>query len=262
MNPVSNLKHFPVLRSQVQTLKPRQFLLPGFVDTHIHAPQYVYTGTGYDLPLMQWLEKYTFPRESAFSSPTYARKSYTQSVKRSLRCGTTTACYYATIHLPACKILTEVIRQCGQRAFIGKVNMDRNSPDFYIEERESSVKETREFVDFVLGLGDERVTPIITPRFVPTCSAELMQALGDIAREKNLPIQSHLCENPSEIEFVKTLHPECSSYTDVYRTYGLLTDRSVMAHCVYLTDEEVAMIKDYDAGIAHCPNSNFSLQSG
>ncbi|KAI8851854.1 hypothetical protein BC829DRAFT_424950 [Chytridium lagenaria] len=243
-------------------LSPSQFLIPGLIDTHIHAPQYVFTGTGTDLPLLEWLQKYTFPRESAFQDVQYARGAYARAVSRSARCGTTTACYYGTLHLEASKILVDVVHAIGQRAFVGKVNMDRNSPEYYTETTQSSMKDTEQFVDYVASVQSSKITPVLTPRFVPSCTPELMAYLGDLALERNLPIQSHLSENRNEIKWVSELHPDITTYTGVYKQYGLLNNRSVMAHCIHLSAEERKMMRETGAGVSHCPTSNFSLVSG
>ena len=124
----------------------RKLIIPGFIDAHCHAPQYAFTGTGMDLPLLQWLEKYTFPTESRFSDLEFARAVYSKSVRRHLRNGTTFACYFATIHNSAAKVLVDVIAEAGQRAYVGKVSMDRNSPDFYIEETNKGLEDAEEFV--------------------------------------------------------------------------------------------------------------------
>jgi guanine deaminase len=243
-------------------LDPYEFIIPGFVDTHIHAPQYTFTGTGYDKPLLEWLNTYTFPQESKFSDIIHAKNAYTKVVKKTLSCGTTTACYFATIHLDASKILVDVLASQKQRAFVGKVNMDRNSPDYYIENMMDSIRDTQDFVNYTLAQNNQLITPIITPRFVPTCTSELMHKLGEIAQTHNLPIQSHVSENKSEIDWVKSLHPECDSYSSVYLNHNLLNSRTVMAHCIHLTDKERALFKEHNVGISHCANSNFSLVSG
>ncbi|KAJ3333148.1 hypothetical protein HDU76_011065 [Blyttiomyces sp. JEL0837] len=243
-------------------LSETQIIIPGFVDTHIHAPQYVFTGTGLDLPLMDWLNNYTFPRESNFSDESYARDAYTRAVQRSLRCGTTTASYFATIHLSACKILTDIIEEVGQRAYIGKVNMDRFSPDTLRETSEESYSDTLAFVDYVQSRGSDLMTPVLTPRFAISCTNDLLTKLGQLAKDRNLPIQSHLSENDKEIAFVRELFPDAASYTDVYHRHGLLTDRSIMAHCIHLTDDERELMLKSGAGVSHCPCSNFSLESG
>ncbi|TPX51380.1 guanine deaminase [Synchytrium endobioticum] len=231
----------------------------GFTESQVTA---MTRRTGYDMPLLQWLEKYTFPREAEFRDKAYAEVAYAKCVARTLRCGTTTACYYATIHVPGCKVLSTVVSALGQRAFIGKVNMDRHSPDYYVETTADSMAATTAFVQWLLEQQNPLITPIITPRFVPSCTPALMKFLGDVASNHNLPIQTHLSENPSEVKWVSELHPEFASYAAVYEAFGLLNNRSVLAHCVYLTPEERALIKHADAGVSHCPNSNFLLQSG
>ncbi|KAF9169080.1 hypothetical protein BGX21_000880 [Mortierella sp. AD011] len=252
---------------KVIRLNEDQFVIPGFIDTHIHAPQYTFCGNGHDLPLLEWLDTYTFPREAKFADRDYAQKLYTKSVARSLRNGTTSACWFATIHLDACKELVDVIREQGQRAYVGKVNMNQNSPDFLVETTESSVKDTRAFIEYVKDVNSKLnhnplITPIITPRFAISCTSELLTELGKLAQEYDLPIQSHLCENLNEIGFTMSLFPDSANYTSVYADHGLLNDRTIMAHCVHMKDEELDLMKEKNAGISHCANSNFNLKSG
>ncbi|KAG0325610.1 hypothetical protein BG000_001735 [Podila horticola] len=259
---------------KVLVLNDDQFVIPGLIDTHIHAPQYSYCGNGHDIPLLQWLDTLTFPYESEFKDLAHARQVYTKSVARSLRNGTTSACWFATIHLEATKELVNIIREQGQRAYVGKVNMNQNSPAILIETTESSVADTRAFIEYVQttnnnirGTSANRatkplVTPIITPRFAISCTSDLLTQLGDLAAEYNLPIQSHLCETLHEIAFTRSLFPESTDYTSVYADHGLLNSRSIMAHCVHMTDQELAIMKGRDAGISHCANSNFTIRSG
>jgi guanine deaminase len=241
-----------------------KFLCPGFVDAHAHAPQHAFTGTGMDLPLLEWLQRYTFPHESKFSNLDHARNIYDNAVRSHLRNGSTTVSYFATIHTDACKVLVNVVRDRGQRALVGKVNMDRNAPDFYIETTEGSLRDTQTFVNYVLNLHDPLVTPVITPRFVPTCTPTLMKGLGVIAKNHNLPIQSHMGETLEEYAWVRSLHPESTTYTDVYRNHGLLpSDGTVyMAHCIHCGSGERESMLKYGCGVVHCPNSNFTLGSG
>ena len=244
-------------------LSPKEFLIPGLIDTHIHAPQYTFTGTGYDKTLLDWLNTYTFPREAEFSDDEVASQKYENVVDQSLSYGTTTACYYATIHAQGTRILADIVHHRGQRACIGKVNMDSNSPPYYIEkDAQESIKDTIKVVQYIQSLDDSIITPIITPRFVPSCSPFLMKELGKLAHDMNLPIQSHLSETPSEIAWVKELYPEFESYSDVYDHFGLLTDKTIMAHCVHLTSQERNLLLERNVGISHCPVSNFCLSSG
>jgi guanine deaminase len=141
--------------------------------------------------------------------------------------------------------------------------MDRNCPDIYGESSTSeSLSETEASVAGLQALNSPLVNPIVTPRFVPTCSRKLLQDLGALASSKGLHIQTHLSENKREVEWVKQLEPDCKHYTEVYKKSGLLGSRTILAHCVHLTDEEVEMVQSTGSGISHCPNSNFSLKSG
>ncbi|KAG0328643.1 hypothetical protein BGZ99_004913 [Dissophora globulifera] len=261
--------------AELTVLEDNQFIIPGFVDTHIHASQYSYCGNGHDIPLLEWLDSLTFPHEAKFKDSHYARNIYTRAVARSLRNGTTSACWFATIHLDATKELVRAIHEQGQRAFVGKVNMNQNAPDILIETTESSIADTRAFVEYVNSFNtqlmqdqasDQRskplVTPIITPRFAISCTSDLLRGLGKLAAEFDIPIQSHLCENTNEIEFTMSSFPDSTSYTAVYADHGLLTQRSIMAHCVHMKDDEWTLMKDSHAGISHCPSSNFNIKSG
>ncbi|EEY69083.1 guanine deaminase, putative [Phytophthora infestans T30-4] len=241
-----------------------QLLLPGFIDGHAHAPQYSFIGVGMHLPLLQWLETYTFPYESKFQNLDYARAVYEKAVQRHLSSGTTTCSYFATVHLEACKVLADVLEQAGQRGYVGKVNMDRNGSSGLQEETQTSIDDTREFVLYVQSKRNELVTPVITPRFVPSCTSKLMKALAEISREHQpkLPVQSHLGENRDEISWVKSLHPESETYTGVYDDHGLLHDRSYMAHCIWCSKSERELLREKKTAVIHCPNSNFSLSSG
>ena len=255
------------LLSNVSTtykLSKTELILPGFIDCHIHAPQYVNSGCGLDLQLLEWLNQYTFPAESKFTSKDHAKIIYTAFVSRTLSFGTTTACYFATIHKEASLLLAEICDKLGQRAFIGKVSMDRNSPDYYIEKTENAIEEEKNFLEKLEYSENKLINPVITPRFVPTCSAKLMANLGEIGKhyENKILIQSHLNENEGEIELVKELHPESKSYTHVYNDFNLLTNKTILAHCVHMTEPEIDLMKEKGASVAHCPSSNFSLLSG
>ncbi|CAL9708394.1 unnamed protein product [Knipowitschia caucasica] len=249
--------------SDIIQLSQHEFFMPGLVDTHIHAAQYSYAGTALDLPLLQWLNTYTFPVESQFKDLDFARKVYKQVVKRTLRNGTTTACYFATIHTNASLLLGEIANEFGQRALVGKVCMDRNpSVKHYKETLHESQEETCRFIAELLDKKYPLVKPVVTPRFAPSCTGALLGQLGAIAKNNNLHIQSHISENQEEVELVKDIFPESESYTDVYYKYNLLTDKTIMAHGCYLSNEELALFKETGASLSHCPNSNISLCSG
>jgi guanine deaminase len=201
-------------------LPKRGFLVPGFCDVHTHAPQFKFAGLGYDMQLLQWLETYTFPNEAQWKDAAQAKRVASNAVRRTLANGTTSACWFATIHTDAALLLADIAHAHGQRAFVGKVNMDRNSPAFYVESTAESLSETERFVEVMLKKPDStpvpRPMPVITPRFVPTCTADLMTGLAAIAAKHNLLIQSHVSENQGEIAWVKDLHPHEPNYTSVY----------------------------------------------
>ncbi|XP_042344345.1 guanine deaminase [Plectropomus leopardus] len=248
---------------EVTQLQQHEFFMPGLVDTHIHASQYSYAGTALDMPLLQWLNTYTFPVESRFKDLEFAHSVYSQIVKRTLRNGTTTACYFATIHTDASLLLGQIANDFGQRALVGKVCMDRNnSVKHYKETNQESQEETCRFIAELLNKKYPLVRPVVTPRFALSCSGALLGQLGAIAKNNNLHIQSHISENTEEIKLVKELFPDSESYTDVYHKHNLLTDKTVMAHGCYLSDEELALFRETGASLSHCPNSNISLCSG
>lgn len=240
-----------------------KFLVPGLVDTHCHGPQYRNAGLGTDRPLLDWLQTYTFPTEARFADLAFARDVYTKVVRRTLRNGTTTCCYFATLHVDATMELARVVQQLGQRALVGKVCMDRNAPPTYVEASAAqSLADAARVVDLIERMACPTVQAVLTPRFVPTCSSELMHGLGALARERRVFVQSHISENVDEVQWVRELHPDCDSYADVYHRHGLLNDRSVMAHAVHLSDAELALFRRTGAAVSHCANSNFTICSG
>lgn len=245
-------------------LKAGQFLCPGFIDTHHHAPQTANLGLGLDRELLQWLEKYTFPRETSYGtrSADSIAQEYTEMAARLLRGGTTTCMYFGSLQLGANQILVDVLEASGQRAFIGKVCMDQNSPSSYCESSEESVKGTEAFINYIESKSNELLEPVVTPRFAPTCSMESMKQLGNLAREHNSHIQTHVSENLSEIDWVRSLFPNQSSYCEVYDEAALLTPKTMLAHAIHLSDDEKSLIKARGSAVSHCPNSNFALNSG
>ncbi len=237
-------------------------IIPGFVDLHVHAPQFPNIGLGLDKELMPWLEAYTFPEESKYKDVNYARRVYSSFVHELWKNGTTRVCVFGTIHKNATIELMSLLNEAGIGAFVGKVNMDRNSPDYLIETTEASINDTIEFVE---EYGDkfDLVKPIITPRFIPSCTPQLIKALGDLVKTKNLPVQSHLCENYGEINFVKELHPEAKNYASLYDEMGLFGDTpTIMAHCVLVDEDEIELMVKKGVYVAHSPNSNCNLASG
>lgn len=240
-------------------------IIPGLTDLHVHAPQYTFRAMGMDMELLEWLETNTFPEEAKYQDLEYARRAYrifTDNLKRS---ATTRACIFGTIHRDATLLLMDQLEQSGLVTYVGKVNMDRNCPDYLREESaEESGIQTVEWIKDVLHKKYQNTMPILTPRFTPSCSDELMENLKKIQMYYQIPVQSHLSENPGEIAWVKELCPWSEFYGDAYDRFGLFGAdcKTVMAHCVYSGKEERQRIKENGVFIAHCPESNMNLSSG
>lgn len=245
----------------VTTLTSNQFLLPGFVDCHIHAAQYPNIGLGLDLPLLEWLETYTFPLEAAYKDHDFAAQVYQAVVRRTINCGTTLATYFATNHHDSSLILAKEAINQGQRALVGKVCSDSSSPDYYVEETANSLRDTEQFIQNVLKLNSPLVKPIITPRFALSCSMDLMKGLSVLAAKYDLHIQTHISENCGEVAAVKSVFQK-KTYTGVYEDASILTNKCILAHGVHLEQEELDLFKKYGSSIAHCPTSNTKLRSG
>ena len=235
-------------------------IMQSFCDMHLHAPQYPMLGMGMDLPLLDWLNTYTFRTEARFADPDYARMHYRRLAERLVGYGTTRVCMFSSIHTDATLILMEELERAGVSGFVGKVNMDRNSPDYYGETTEESKRETLRWLDACDRFS--HIRPMLTPRFTPSCSNELMAWLGKLANERNLPVQSHLSENRSEIEWVHSLHPDCAQYWETYDKYGLFKADTLMAHCVYSDAREREAIRSHGVTVVHCADSNTNIASG
>ncbi len=239
-----------------------RLILPGLVDLHVHASQYAYRGLGMDMELLDWLEENAFPEEARFAEQEYAAAAYRVFTDELTRSATTQACVFATVHRPATLLLMELMEKAGLRGFVGKLNMDSNCPDYLRETTDSSLAETRRWLEESAGFS--AVRPVITPRFIPSCSEELMNGLGELQRQFGAAMQSHLSENLSEIEWVKQLRPWSRFYGEAYSRPGLFGGEcpTVMAHCIWSGEEERALMKEQGVFLAHCPQSNMNVSSG
>ncbi|KAI9763562.1 MAG: hypothetical protein M1840_000424 [Geoglossum simile] len=239
--------------------KSQNVMFPGLIDCHIHAPQYAQLGNKTDLPLMQWLNEYTFPEESRFSDPDYAREVYPRLVRRLVRNGTTTALYFGSSHLEATKILANACGSVGQRAFVGKNCSDGElCPQYYREKTEGGIRDTKAFIEWCQStFGREgEVRPVITPRFTPTCTRALLEGLGAIAREYDVAVQTHAAETVDQVALVQEMFPQEKRDVAILRNCGLLTPRTVLAHGCHLTDSEVQELVVANVAVISCPYSN------
>ncbi|MBO6032160.1 MAG: amidohydrolase family protein [Prevotella sp.] len=237
-------------------------LIPAMNDLHVHAPQYRNQGIAMDLELLPWLQNYTFPEEMKYVDPNYAERMYRRFVHDLWRFGTMRACVFATIHTASTRLLMRLFQEAGMGALVGKVAMNRNCPEGLSEKVEDMVQGYEELIaDY--NKPEALVRPIITPRFVPSCTSEMLRACGELAAKYQLPVQSHLSENKDEIAWVQTLEKESTCYGDAYNRYGLFGQTpTVMAHCVWTEGEELELMKRNGVMVAHCPTSNINVSSG
>jgi guanine deaminase len=238
-----------------------QLIIPGFVDLHTHAAQFMQRGFGLDMELLAWLNNYTFPEEDKFKNCNYAARVYELFVNELIRQGTTRAAVFGTIHQQSSRLLFDILKRKGIGAYVGKVNMDANCPEYLKENTKESLADTEELLSE--WSGNTLVKPIITPRFAPTSTCELLQGLGKMAAEYNLPVQSHLAENRSEIAWVRELFPAQLEYHKVYDYYNLFGQTpTLMAHCIHLSDAAISCMAERQVVAVHCPDSNMNLTSG
>ncbi len=245
---------------QLFKLSESQYLLPGLVDLHIHAPQWPQIGTALHLPLYDWLQQCTFPLEARYHDLDFARQNYESLVDNLLANGTTTATYYGTIHLDATSLLAEICLARGQRAVVGKVAMDNKDecPEFYRDESTTvGLDNTRALIEHIRNLpgnDDGRVLPAVTPRFIPGCTDEMLAGLGSITDEYNCHVQTHCSESDWEHDYVIARHGV--NDTQSLDRFRLLTDKTVLAHSNLVNSDDMLTIKSRRSGIAHCPLSN------
>jgi guanine deaminase len=243
------------------TMLPRgSYLLPGFVDCHVHAPQYPQLGNALDVPLEVWLQKYTFPLEARYADTAFARRAYSLLVQDMLANGITTALYFATIHQEATRLLVDICLEKGQRALVGKVAMDNaeSCPDYYRDASAAeAVEGTRALIDYVRSHPanrDNRVHPVVTPRFIPSCTDAALEDLGALAKECGCHVQTHCSESDWEHGYVLERHGMTDA--ESLDRFGLLGRRTMLAHSNLLTTSDMELIRMRQAAVAHCPLSN------
>lgn len=239
-------------------------IIPGLTDLHVHAPQFAFRGLGMDLELLEWLNRHAFPEEAKYYNLEYAQKAYSAFVEHVRKGPNTRAVIFATRHVPATELLMDMLECSGLVTMVGKVNMDRNSsPGLQEESAVRSAADTLAWLDAVSGKYSNTY-PILTPRFIPACTDELMKKIKDIAGERGVPVQSHLSENMAEIEWVRELCPWAGCYGEAYECFGLFgkTTPTIMAHCVYSSGSEIALMRRNGVFVAHSPQSNTNISSG
>ena len=237
-----------------------KLILPGFVDTHVHSPQLDVIGS-WGAELLDWLETYTFPSEQRFSDPGQAQRGSNAFLDALLAHGTTSAVVFPTVHKVSVDALFEAAQARGMRVITGKVLMDRHAPEALRDDVDGAEADCEALIARWHGRG--RLAYAVTPRFAPTSSdAQLAMAGGLLARHRGLYMQTHVAENRAEVQWVAELFPQARSYLDVYERFGLLDERAVLAHGIWLDDADRALLHERGAQIAHSPTSNLFLGSG
>lgn len=248
-------------QSQVlHQLASDEYLIPGLIDLHIHAPQWPQLGKALDAPLELWLQEYTFPLEASYSDHQFAYEIYDDLVQSLLAHGTTTAVYFGTVDLKANLILAQSCMRHGQRALVGKVAMDdpEQCPDYYRDDNAvTALNDTKRFINELKAMQSQDnmlVLPAITPRFIPSCTDELLYALGKLAAETDCHIQTHCSESDWEVGYVRDRLDKTD--TQALADYGLLTDKTILAHANFVTTADLELMAQRSSAVAHCPLSN------
>lgn len=259
-------KHKGFSDAQAVTLKPLQFLFPGLIDTHMHAPQYPNLALGMEGDLKEWCENYTDPMEASYADTSKAHRVYREMVRKELENGSTTVAYNSSIHADATNVLASTCLEFGQRAIIGKLCIDRGSTHGNWEKSaEQSVEDERKVIEHIRRIdpGGTLVVPCIQPRAGSYATPELMSGLGDLCHENEpIRVQAHMCETPLEVENMHKIHEGFESYADMYDHYGLLGERTILAHCIHLSERDLEVMAKRRIGVAHNANSNTCLTDG
>jgi guanine deaminase len=237
-------------------------ILPGLIDMHTHLPQLPIRGKVAGT-LLEWLDRYAFPIERAFAEPAYAQRLSECFFKSLLANGTTTALVLSSVHEASTHLAFEAAAQCGMRVLMGKVMMDQHAPDFMLENTAASLEGSQRLASRWHCQNKGLIRYAFTPRFALTCSMVMLEGIAQLHRQfPDSYIHSHLAENKAEIAAVTALYQNRHSYTQIYEKSGCLGPRTLMAHGIYLSESELAILKETQTRIAHCPSSNFFLKSG
>jgi len=240
-------------------------LMPGMVDLHAHLPQLPNAGVGFAVDLLTWLDRLTFPTERSWSDATIAERLAPDIFEAFAAAGTTTVLAYGTVYAAAMEAAFEAAEAHGVRAILGKVMMDRGTYDPIIEPStilERSLQESADLIARWHGAADGRLGYAVTPRFAVSCSTDMLRESATLARSTGAWWQTHVSEDPFEIEEVRRLFPDAPDYVDVYDRAGGLGPKTVLAHAVHLSEREQARLVETGTRIAHCPASNLFLGAG
>lgn len=243
-------------------LSATQLVLPGLIDMHVHLPQLQITARQED-NLLNWLTKHVFSEEARFAEDDYARQVSDRFFSELLKNGTTLACVFLTSHRRATEIAFESAKQQGNRVVMGLNLMDQHAPDALVRPTTDMLADTEALYQQWHGKNGGRIQYAWMPRFALTSTEELLAGIGRLRQQyPDAYLHTHLSEQRDEIQAVKAMFPWCENYTDVYRHFGLLGPKTILAHGIHLDEYEMTWIKQSESALAHCPTSNFFLKSG
>lgn len=235
-------------------------IMAGFIDTHLHFPQ-LQVIASWGTQLLDWLNDYTFPEEARFADPAHARAMAGAFLDQLTAHGTTSAVAFGSVHRGSAEALFAAAEQRGMCLIAGKVMMDRNAPPGVLDDAQSSYDDSKALIGAWQGRG--RLHYAITPRFAITSSPAQLEAAGALAAEHpDCFVQTHLSENHDEIALTAQLYPEAPDYLGIYEHYGLVSDRTLLGHCLHLTPREIDLLAERQARAVFCPTSNLFLGSG
>jgi guanine deaminase len=237
-----------------------RLLLPGFIDSHVHSPQLDVIAS-HGTELLDWLDTYTFPAEMRFGDPEEAQAGAERFLDALLAHGTTSAAVYPTVHKVSADRLFAGALARGMRLITGKVLMDRHAPQALRDDVTQAEQDCLELIE--RWHGKARLAYAVTVRFAPSSTPAQLAMAGRLCGTiPGVYMQTHVAENRDEVKMAHSLFPEARSYLDVYAQAGLVHSRSILAHGIWLDDEDRALLRDTGAQIAHSPSSNLFLGSG
>lgn len=239
-----------------------RLIIPGFTDCHVHASQMPTIGIGYNIELIEWLDTLTIPQEIRLHDMEYAKRVYGDFADQLLKYGITHSIIMTTIHGNSATILVDELIKKGLKAYVGKVCEDCNTLPDATEETERSIQDSEKFIQKNIGKSS-KVKPIVTPTLAMLCTRPLMKALSLQAEKYDLPVQMHLSENKSEIDFTLKFFGDCQDFTETYEKAGLMNKpQTMVAHSIHLSEREKQVLKENNILVGHCPQSNLNLLSG
>lgn len=235
-------------------------VLPGFIDTHLHFPQ-TQAIASYGAQLLEWLNTYIFVEEQKFEAPAHAAFIAGRFMDELISNGTTSAAAYCSVHPESVDAFFTAAEERNMLMIGGKVMMDRNAPDALRDTPRMGYDETKRLIDRWHGRG--RAHYAISPRFAITSTPEQMEmSRALVAEHPDCYVQTHLSENKDEIAYANSLYPQARDYTDIYARYGLLGRKTLLGHCIHLSDREISVLAETGAVGVFCPTSNLFLGSG